>query len=120
MRCGLLNRERKTNWWERRYEGIQQFWVSGLQVFVGAFYDPRFTVHQDPCVESVLGGEEKCSVGRGCLHFEMAGERRADRDRDGEGLEFHMVIVDTVASHGLINTDAGRSFRSLMHGWVDL
>jgi hypothetical protein len=35
------------------------------------------------------------------LDVEVARERRADRDRDGEDLEFHTIIVDTVGSSRL-------------------
>lgn len=93
--------------------------ASGRKGLTGAFHDPRFTVHQDPCVESVLGGQQKCSVGSGCLDVEVARERRADRDCDGEGLEFHTVIVDSAGSHGFLNTDAGLPSRGAMHGCVD-
>ena len=86
---------------------IQQVWASGRKGLAGALHDPRFTVHQDPRVESVLGGQQKCSVGGRGLDVEVARERRADRDRDGEGLEFHTVIVDSAGSHGFINVDAG-------------
>ena len=98
---------------------IQRFWASGRKDLTGALHDPRFTVHQDPCVESMLGGQQKCSVGGGCLDFEVSRERRADRDRNGEGLEFHTVIVDSVGPHGFINTDAGLSSCGVMHGCVD-
>ena len=73
----------------------------------GALHDPRFTVHQDARVEGVLGGQQECSVGGGGLDVEVARERRADRDRDGEGLEFHTSIVDTVGPDRFINVDAG-------------
>ena len=98
---------------------IQQFWARGRKGLIGALHDPRFTVHQDPCVEGMLSGQQKCSVGGGCLDVEVARERRADRDRDGEGLEFHTVIVDSVGPHGFINTDAGLSSRGVTHGCVD-
>ena len=86
---------------------IQQVWASGREGLAGALHDPRFTVHQDARVEGVLGGQQECSVGGGGLDVEVARERRADRDRDGEGLEFHTSIVDTVGPHSFINVDAG-------------
>ena len=72
---------------ERMVLGSAGDWLAG------AFHDPRFAVHQDSCVKGVLDGQQKCSVGGGCLDFEVARERCADRDRDGERVQFHAFSV---------------------------